>query len=99
MYCYQKESPQPVAQDTKEEEVRTFTYFNNYLFMLGQLSLKIESFPMHCGKILNQINSSYHMAFIIWRGPSYNVTLQTPLTQSTVIISVSVKVLMKGFVK
>ena len=61
--------------------------------MLGQLNLKTESFPMHCGKILNQINSSYHMAFIIWRGPSYNVTLQAPLTQSTVIISVSVKVL------
>ena len=58
MYCYQKESPQPVAQDTKEEEVRTFTYFNNYLFMLGQLSFKIKSFPMHCGKILNQMNST-----------------------------------------
>ena len=99
MYCYRKESPEPVAQDTKEEEVRTFTYFNNYLFMLGQLSLKIESLPMHCGKILNQMNSFCHMAFIIWRGSSYRATLQTPPTQSTVIISVSVKVLMKGFVK
>ena len=45
------------------------------------------------GKILNQMNFSYHVAFIIWRGPSYRVTLQTPPTQSTVIISVSVTVL------
>ena len=68
--------------------------------MLEQLSLKIESFSMHCGKIfLNHINSSYLMAFIIWRGPSYRVTLQTPPTQSTVIISVSVTVLMKVFVQ
>ena len=44
------------------------------------------------GKILNQMNFSYHVAFIIWRGPSYCVTLQTPPTQSTVIISVSVTV-------
>ena len=89
-----------MAQATKKELVRTFTHFYNYLFMLEQLSLKIESFPMHCGKIfLNHINSSYHMAFIIWRGPSYRVTLQTPPTQSTVIISVSVTALMEGFCK
>ena len=77
------------AQETKKEQVQTFTY----LFMLGKLSLNIEIFPMHCGKLLNQMNSSYHMAFIISRGPSYRVTLQTPPTQSTVIISVSVTVL------
>ena len=98
-FSHKRESPQAVAQETKKEEVRTFTYFNNYLFMLGQLSLKIESFPKHFGKLLNQMNSSYHMAFIIWRGPSYHVTLQKPPTQSTIIISVSVKVLMKVFVK
>ena len=77
MYCYQKESPEPVAQETKEEEVRTFTYFNNYLFMLGQLSLKIESLPMHCGKILNQMNSFCHMAFIIWRGQATALPLKS----------------------
>ena len=77
------------ALETKKEHVRTFTY----LFMLGQLSLNIESLPMHCGKILHQMNSSYHTANIIWRGPSYRVTLQTPPTQSTAIISVSVTVL------
>ena len=66
--------------------------------MLGQPSLAIESFRMHCGKILNHMNSTYHMAFIIWRGPSYRITLQTPPTQVPVILSVSVTVLMKVFV-
>ena len=66
MYSRKKE----MAQATKKKPVRTFTHFDNYLFMLEQLSfdnylfmleqlsLKIESFPMHCGKILNHINSS-----------------------------------------
>ena len=29
---------QAVVQETKKKQVRTFTHFNNYLFMLGQLS-------------------------------------------------------------
>ena len=45
------------------------------------------------GKILNQMNFSYHVAFIIWRGRSYRVTIQTSPTHFTVIISVSVTVL------
>lgn len=94
-----RKAPKLWHKKLRKKRYELFTYFNNYLFMLGQLSLKIESFPKHCGKLLNQMNSSYHMAFIIWRGPSYHVTLQTPPTQTTVIISVSVKVLMKVFVK
>ena len=70
-YANENEVPakqQAVVQETKKKQVRTFTHFNNYLFILGQLSLKTESFGVHCAKIFNHINSSYHMAFIVWRG-------------------------------
>ena len=36
MYPYYKmESSQAVAPEAKKEKVRTFTHFNNYLFMRG----------------------------------------------------------------
>ena len=72
-YANQNEVPatqQAVVQETKKKQVPTFTHFNNYLFILGQLSLKTESFRIHCAKILNHINSPYHMAFIILRDPT-----------------------------
>ena len=59
---------QALVQENKEKQVQTFTHFNNYLLILGQLTLNTESFGVHCEKILNQINSIYHMAFIVWRG-------------------------------
>ena len=72
---------------------RNFEKTGTNFYAFQQPPLHAGTSRMHCGKFLNQMNSSYRMAFIIWRGLSYRVTLQTPPTQSTLIISVSVTVL------